>query len=91
MTREEIQEGIALKLYEIDGGTQGYWETSPKDRKEYRHRAKLMAEYLDSAGLVLKVEGWLPTRNGMVCTVESLIAPDLSGIILKSLRGNSGK
>ncbi len=44
--KDELLEGIALKLYEFDGGTQEYLDTSPKDRKEYLYRAKLMADYL---------------------------------------------
>jgi len=32
-----------------------------------------IAEYLHSQGVVIKVEEWLPTRKGMVCTVNPLI------------------
>ena len=55
--QEEILEGIALKLYEFDGGTMGHWASLPRDRKEYRYRAKLMAEHLDSQDLVVMVDG----------------------------------
>ena len=72
-TREEIREGIAFKLYELDSGTREYWDVSPKDRKEYRYRAKLMTEHLHSEGVVIKVETWLPTRSGMTCTIEPLV------------------
>ena len=50
-----IVEEIALKLWEFDGGTQQYWDADPKGRKEYRYRGKLMAEYLHSKGVVIKM------------------------------------
>ncbi len=60
--RQQRIHGIAFKLYELDGGTQEYWDTSPKDRKEYLCRAKLMAEYLHSQGVVIKVDRELPEK-----------------------------
>ena len=54
--QEEIREGIAFKLFELDGGTKEYWDTDAKERKEYRHRALLLVKHLHSQGAVLKVE-----------------------------------
>lgn len=39
----------------------------------YEEAYKCLMERLDKVGVVIKVEDWLPMRNGMTCTVESLI------------------
>lgn len=94
--REEIREGMRPFFCEC---------CEPADRgcSEYDGQCSMVSEvlpkllsYLDSVGVVIKVEGWLPTRNGMVCTIESLIGntcdyeydgriTDPSEIVLKSL------
>lgn len=52
----EIVEGMAFKLWELDGGTREYWDADTRGRKEYRHRALLMARFLQSQRLVIQVD-----------------------------------
>ena len=77
VTKEKIREGIDNILF---GGhaplIPGY---TPKVIRNQ------ILSYLHSQGVVLKVEDWLPTHSGMVCTVDPLIETDVSGIILGSL------
>ena len=56
----ELIDGIAFVLFQFDGGTWEHWETDFKAQKEYCYRARLMASFLHSHGLVIKVEGELP-------------------------------
>ncbi len=58
--QERLQESIAFKLFEFDGGTKECWDIEPKERKEYRYRALLLRQHLHSQGAVLKVERKLP-------------------------------
>lgn len=87
MNREEIREGIAQRLHtqerailRVTCETSPYnrfWdELTEEDRDEYRKIAKTFISYLHSQGVVIKVETWLPTRGGMTCTIEPLVATE---------------
>ena len=65
--QEEIREGIRTAILE--------------NTQVNRHRGVVfkvnglnnVLQYLHSQGVVIKVEYWLPTRDGMTCTIEPLI------------------
>jgi len=60
--QEEIRKGIQELIFES-------WDKPVKSAD----LAWDIISYLHSQGVVIKVESWLKQRNGMVCTVESLI------------------
>lgn len=76
ITREEIREGVAKGIYtDWNKDEEFSWEKLPDHRKQpYLDWVDMyVIQFMASKGCVIKVEGWLPTRNGMVCTIESLI------------------
>uniref|UniRef100_A0A6M3K9Y3 Uncharacterized protein n=1 Tax=viral metagenome TaxID=1070528 RepID=A0A6M3K9Y3_9ZZZZ len=71
--QEEIREGIGkiigetIVLHSIRQGQGVFSYIGEKPLQD------LILEYLRSQGVVIKVEDWLPMRDGMTCTVEPLI------------------
>ena len=61
--QEEIKKGLVSLLF----GVCMHITDNPDDKAE-----EIMG-YLHSQGVVIKVEDWLPTRDGMTCTIEPLI------------------
>ena len=67
-TKEGIREGIAQALGKTDN-----WYGDESVHNYWLMQADIALNYLHSQGVVLKVEDWLPTHSGMVCTVDPLI------------------
>ena len=63
-TREEIREGMVAYI-KMCGNKPNIYPP--------RMCAEDLVEYLDSEGVVIKVETWLPARSGMTCTIEPLV------------------
>ena len=57
--QEEIREGLRWELAQVTENSENVTIAALR--------------YLHSQGVVIKVEEWLPTRKGMVCTVNPLI------------------
>ena len=74
MTKQEkLREGVAHKLAEIEGFDWEEFVVRYSFEEEWRGKADELLKYEDSQDVVIKVEDWLPIRNGMTCTVEPLI------------------
>ena len=77
--QEEIREGIR---YFVQGDCAYFGKKEcPFENnlacQECDERIHELLSYLDSQGVVLKVENWLPTRSGMTCTIEPLVGEPL--------------
>ena len=76
--REEIREGFKdficrlAKSDELDA-CENCEKLGLKLYCSIRHNANEYLNYLDSKGVVIKVETWLPARSGMTCTIEPLV------------------
>ena len=70
--REGIREGIASVVYFKTTGLHPEGTNTTSHFIDEEAIGPLL-KYLDSKGVVIKVEDWLPVRSGMTCTIEPLV------------------
>ena len=69
-----VANAVAVAEFPVHEPDEPEWAEMDEHKKTgYRKEALIVMNYLHSQGVVIKVEDWLPVRDGMTCTVEPLI------------------